>query len=226
MPGYFRRIIHCCKVFAEMMHAAFQTTYGAWRVSILPRPIVTIFGGSRWKSDNPYSKQAFDLAQLLVSNDISVMHGGGAGIMEAVTRGALEHKGKGLTLGVGVHGISNKNAYLKDYFELKYLFARKWLLTRYSVGFIFFPGGYGTFDELAEVLTLIQTNQLTKVPIILVGRSYWKPFTDWMNEGAVAQGIITEQERDLVEVYDDINEILNRVCTRCTLTYQEPVKKV
>ncbi|HSW74101.1 MAG TPA: TIGR00730 family Rossman fold protein [Candidatus Limnocylindria bacterium] len=224
MHGYFRRFIHCCGVFAEMMYSAMQITYGAWRVSVLPRPIVTIFGGSRWQESSPYAHQARELAQLLVQHDISVLHGGGPGIMEAVARGGLDYAGKATTLGIGVRSLNDKSKYIKDYFDLKFFFERKWLMTRYSVGFIFFPGGLGTFDELGEVLTLIQTKQLSKVPIILVGKDYWKPLIEWIDE-MLKYGLITPEHKDLFVVSDDVQRVLSLVCKECTAP-REPVKKV
>lgn len=227
MHGYFRRFIHCCGVFGEMFHSTLQIVYGSWRVSVLPRPIVTIFGGSRWPLESQYAQQASKLAQMLVENKISVLHGGGPGIMEAVSRGAIKQDNvKGMTMGIGVRGLEDRNPAIKDYFELNFFFARKWLLTRYSVGFIVFPGGFGTLDELCEVLTLVQTKKLTRVPIILVGKDYWQPFVQWIHNEMMQYGLIAPEHKDLFIVKDDLESVLSLVCETCKLVPQEPIKKV
>ncbi len=145
-----------------MFRVVFQLVYGFWRISKLEQPIVSIFGSARLAQDQIYFKQAHDLAQRFIAHDISVLAGGGPGIMEAVTCGAVVHDGtgKGKSIGIGVRGLGEKRSLcVQEYFELDYFFARKWLLTQYSSAFIVFPGGFGTLDELAEVLTLIQTKK-------------------------------------------------------------------
>ena len=114
---------------------------GAWRVNRLPKPIVTIFGGSRIKLEDPYAQQAHQFAQMLVEQNISVVTGGGGGIMQAASCGAVPGKGRGRSLGIGVKELHEKpNPCIQDYIELDYFYARKWLLAEYSVGFVVFPG--------------------------------------------------------------------------------------
>src|SRR5690606_34188715 len=143
-----------------------------------------------------YAQDANQIAAWLVEQEMSVLTGGGPGIMEAANCGAVRslHKDEVHSIGIGVRGLNEpKNVCVEEYFELDYFFARKWLLTQYSVGFIVFPGGFGTLDELSEVLTLIQTRQMKKVPIVLFGKDYWRPFLQWVREEALPHGLIKEE---------------------------------
>lgn len=207
----------CCTLFFRLARVFFQMLYGAWRVSRVPVPIVSIFGGARFKLDDPYAKQAHQLAKKLVEADISVLTGGGPGIMEAASCGAIPVKGSGRSLGIGVTDLREaKNPCVQEYFELDYFFARKWLLTHYSMAFVVFPGGFGTLDELAEVLTLMQTKQLKRVPIILIGKEFWAPFMDWIAE-SMAHGAVSEKEVQLFSVTDDLEEAFCAVSNICLL---------
>jgi uncharacterized protein (TIGR00730 family) len=216
---FWKSISSSMELLYRLMRVNLQIVYGAFRIAKLPQPIVTIFGGARVTRDNPYAHQAQTLAHMLVEQDISVLTGGGPGIMEAASCGALrQKKGKGQSMGIGVKDLGQKpNQCVKDYFELDYFFARKWLLTRYAVGFVFFPGGFGTFDELHDIVCLIKTNMLPRVPVILYGVSYWKPYIDWITDTSLQQGLIEQKDLELIILTDDLERILHLLCQRCNL---------
>ena len=144
---------------------------------------------------------------MLVEDDISVLTGGGPGIMEAASCGAVPTKGTGRSMGIGVKDLGEgKNPCVQEYFILNYFFARKWLLTHYSKAFVVFPGGFGTLDELAEILTLIQTKQLARAPIILIGKEYWAHFMIWVKGEALKHGTVVQEDINLFSVTDNLEE--------------------
>jgi len=195
-----------------------QTLYGIWRLTGIPGSKVTIFGSARLEQEDPYAKQAHQLGGKLVQNDISVLTGGGSGIMEAASCGAMVDGTKAKSLGIGVKELGEgKNPCVQEYLELDYFFARKWLLTRYSIAFVVFPGGFGTLDEMSEVLTLIQTNKLPKVPIVLIGKEYWHLLMQWFEHEAVEHGTISQDDLKLFTVTDDLDQafsIINEFCKK------------
>ena len=214
-----KRVLWCCGLFFSFMRVAFQVVYGAWRISRLPKPLVSIFGATRLKKTDRYRQVAHELASKLVQVDISVLTGGGPGIMEAANCGALPRNGgKGVSMGIGVKDLGEgKNPCVQEYCELDYFFARKWLLTRYSSGFVVFPGGFGTLDELSEVLTLVQVGKLSRVPIVLVGVEYWADFMSWITNEALQHGFIEKEHMSLLTVTDDIEEAFCLVRDACEL---------
>jgi len=202
--------------FWSLMHVNVQILRGLWRLLNVPIPRVTIFGSARMHQKDPYAQQAHELANRLVEHDISVLTGGGPGIMEAASCGAVAVGKKGRVIGIGVKELGEgRNPCVQEYFELDYFFARKWLMTHYSNGFIVFPGGFGTLDELGEVLTLIQTKKLRQVPIVLIGAEYWELFMRWLQEEALIHGTIDQESMDLFSVTDDVNEAFNIIYKHC-----------
>jgi uncharacterized protein (TIGR00730 family) len=200
------RLSLCFVLGWKFLRVFLQIIYGAWRISKLSHPIVSIFGSAKMPQKDKYAQEANQIAAWLVEQEMSVLTGGGPGIMEAANCGAIRslHKHEVHSIGIGVRGLNEpKNLCVEEYFELDYFFARKWLLTQYSVGFIVFPGGFGTLDELSEVLTLIQTRQMKKVPIVLFGKDYWRPFLQWVREEALPHGLIKEEHVTLFSITDD-----------------------
>ncbi|MFC1841895.1 TIGR00730 family Rossman fold protein [Candidatus Dependentiae bacterium] len=214
---FLKRVGACCSEFAGLFRVVFQIMYGSWKLSYISQPRITIFGGSRLGQKTKFAQQAFDLAQKFVKKGISVLTGGGSGVMHAANCGAIsKEKGNIKSVGIGVKELGEgKNPCVQEYFELEYFFARKWLLTRYSIAFVVFPGGFGTMDELAEVLTLINTNKLPRIPIVMVGKEYWHDFFEWTNEHAVKHGLIERQDLELFVITDDINEVFEIVKKEC-----------
>lgn len=222
MLSGFQRIKRCIALFLDLLPVVMQLVYGLWRLSKLTHPIITVFGGSKVQQGSIYARQATELAQKLVDHDISVLTGGGPGIMQAANCGAVRHKREGdvRSIGVGVKGLEEDliNGCAQEYITMKYFFARKWLLTQYSVGFAVFPGGFGTLDELAEIATLMQTNKLPPVPIVLIGVDYWRPFMTWVHESALKNNMLKKIDVNLLMVTDDIEEAFN-------ILYAQGVKK-
>jgi uncharacterized protein (TIGR00730 family) len=205
--NYFKRLKICIRLMYSLTHVFFQIIYGAWRISKLSYPRISIFGSARVTQADKYAKEANQLAEWFVEQEISVLTGGGPGIMEAANCGAVrkKHPKKDIhSVGIGVSGLNEpKNVCAQEYFELDYFFARKWLLTQYSTGFVVFPGGFGTLDELFDVLTLIQTNHMKKVPIVLIGSDYWNPLVDWMRNEFIEKAFVSKEQLELIVVTDD-----------------------
>lgn len=205
------------RTMSTFLKAMFQLMYGIWYINRFPKPIVTIFGGSRIKSDDYYAFQATRLAQRCIDNNISVLTGGGPGIMDAATCGAVYSKeGKGRSLGIGVRMLHQpRSRCLTAYLEVDQFFARKWLLMRYSAGFVVFPGGFGTCNELFELLTLMEMKFMDYVPLILIGKEYWEPFITWLNTESIRHGLISKKELEWISITDDLDivfTILHKYC--------------
>ena len=219
---FLSRLKRFAVLFGHLLHTTFQMLYGGWRITKLPQPIVSIFGSSRLKQYTPYTKKAHELGRRFMENGVSILTGGGPGIMEAAICGLkVTGPGKGKSMGIGVRGLDEGwNICAQDYFELEYFFARKWLLIQFSMGFVIFPGGFGTLDELAEVLTLIQTKSLKQFPVILIGKEYWKPLVDWIQDEALQHGAIRKEELEFFYVTDDLDEAYCWVLGKCEILKQ------
>jgi len=207
-----RRFVFCSHALWSLLGTITQLVYGMWRIGGLTPPFVSIFGGARLKQTDYYALTAHELAQQLVDANISVLTGGGPGIMEAANCGAIYGKrGTGRSIGIGVRDLNEpRNICVQEFIMMNQFWARKWLLTRYSSAFIVFPGGFGTLDELGEVLTLLQTNKLPPVPIILVGVEFWKPLMQWSLE-ALHHGLVNQREINLFVMTDDMALVLDHV---------------
>lgn len=193
--------------------------YGIYRISKLKHAPVTIFGGARLKAESIYMKQARQLAHMLASNNVPVLTGGGPGIMEAATCGAITSKGMVVTtIGISVKGLESRDGQTKcqrNVIEMNDFGARKWLLIHYSVGFAVFPGGFGTLNELSEILTLIQTHLNPKAPIVLIGTDYWKPLMTWIQDFALKDGLISAEDAALFTLTDDIDMAFTLLHAHC-----------
>ncbi len=215
-----QRVRMCCSLAWKFFRVFFQIIYGVWRVSKLAHPIISIFGSAKVAQTDKYAQEANQLAVWLGEEGISILTGGGPGIMEAANCGAIKptRKGNVKSIGIGVRGLNEpQNVCVEEYFELDYFFARKWLLTQYSSGFVVFPGGFGTLDELSEVLTLIQTKQMKKVPIVLVGKDYWRPFMQWITDEAAPRGLVRSEHVKLFSVTDDVYKAFCFVRGECEI---------
>jgi len=207
--NFFKKIGTCCYTAYHWQRMLAQVIRGIWKITSLELPIVSIFGGARFLQNDPYAMQANKLAQMFVEANVSVLTGGGPGIMEAASCGAVVlkgGKGKGSNIGINVPGLEGRNHCATDYIEVRYFFAKKYLLTHFSSAFIVFPGGFGTLDELCGVLTLIQTNKMPRLPIILIGVDYWTPMLEWLKNQALAQGTISNLDIELFVITDDIKK--------------------
>jgi uncharacterized protein (TIGR00730 family) len=173
------------------------------------KPCVSIFGSARTLPDNPNYILAEDIAYKLTEKGYGVITGGGPGIMEAANKGASRGKGVSVGLNIELPFEQSSNIYIdKDkLINFDYFFVRKVMFVKYSQGFIVLPGGMGTFDELFEALTLIQTNKIGKFPIVLVNSSYWKGLMDWIREQVLEiSGNISADDLDLFSIVDTAEE--------------------
>jgi uncharacterized protein (TIGR00730 family) len=200
---------------AQCIKAGGQLIYGAWQLGKLPHPIVTIFGSARTLMTEEYSVKAYALGEQLGKRGISIVTGGGPGIMEAASCGAMRFASdEDKIVGIGVVGLQPRpNPCIHAYIQLDYFFTRKWLLMKYAKVFIVFPGGFGTFDELAELLTLIQSKKIASAPIFLVGKAYWQPLVNWMYDTVLKEGAIDKEDVHLIFMTDDV-DIIVRECER------------
>ena len=169
-------------------------------------PAVAIFGSARTEPANPYYQSAMQIAGKLANRDIAVITGGGPGIMEAANRGAAVAGGTSVGLSIELPREENTNAWVNLGIEFRYFFVRKTMFVKYSSGAIFFPGGFGTLDEMFEVLVLVQTHKVSNMPIVLFGTEYWQGLLDWVHGPLMQQGMIDEFDVSLFTVTDDIDE--------------------
>lgn len=177
-------------------------------------PCISIFGSARLKEDSKYYKLAVKAAELVAENGFGVITGGGPGVMEAANRGANNAGGKSVGLGIDLPHEQGLNTYVHPMYEIsfKYFFVRKVMFVKYAQGFIVFPGGFGTLDELFETLTLIQTNKIEKIPIVLVGKEYWNGLHEWIVAQLEKGGYISEEDKDLFYITDDADMAVKHVC--------------
>jgi uncharacterized protein (TIGR00730 family) len=167
------------------------------------RDAVTIFGSARTAPGDAYYLHAIETARQLAKEHVAVITGGGPGIMEAANRGAKE--GGGLSIGCNIElpFEQGTNAYVERSINFRYFFVRKTMFVKYSTGFIVFPGGYGTMDELFEALTLIQTGKVKNFPVVLFGRAYWSGMVKWLKDTVAAERKIVPEDLNLFHLTDD-----------------------
>ena len=172
---------------------------------------ISIFGSARSKPDDPDYKAAEETAALLVAEGFAVITGGGPGVMEAANKGAWEAGGLSVGCNIELPFEQRPNAYLTKSVTFKYFFVRKMMFVKYSLGFIIFPGGFGTFDELFEALTLIQTKKIRNFPVILFDSSYWRGLLDWLRDTVKTEGKISEIDFDMIQITDSPAEVVDIV---------------
>ena len=168
---------------------------------------VTIFGSARLPQDNKYCKMAYELGGLLAKNGHAVVTGGGPGIMEAASHGAYEIGGRTIGLNITLKHEQFPNPYLTDCITFEYFFARKVSLAMASKVFVFFPGGFGTMDEISEILCLMQESKMPKMPVFLIGKSYWKAF-DRIIKQMITMGLINAKDTGIFKITDDVKEVV------------------
>lgn len=178
-------------------------------------PTVTVFGSARLDEDDPYYRLARLTGRKLAEAGFTVMTGGGPGIMEAANRGAKE--GGGLSVGCNIElpHEQHPNPYLDRSLDFRYFFVRKMMLVKYSSGFIFMPGGFGTMDEVFETLTLMQTDKVTDFPCVAMGVDFWRPLMGFVEDSMLAKGTLSRGEID-VELTDDPDAAIEYIARRLT----------
>jgi uncharacterized protein (TIGR00730 family) len=174
-------------------------------------PAVSIFGSARIKPKDPLYKLAQQIAAAFVRNGFAVITGGGAGVMEAANKGATEAGGRSVGLNIKLPFEQVPNPFANIRLEFKYFFIRKVMFIKYASAYIALPGGFGTLDEVFEVMTLIQTKRIKPFPIILVGSDYWTGLWDWIRSHLHQNGMISTDDLNIVQIMDDPEEIATTV---------------
>ena len=169
-------------------------------------PAVTIFGSARSKPRNPYYKATVAMSKKLAKAGVPVITGGGPGIMEAANKGAAQSKGTSVGLNIELPFEQSGNPYANLPINFHYFFSRKVCLVKYSLGFVYMPGGFGTLDELFEVVTLVQTRCIEKFPLILYGKKHWRGLLNWARRTLVGGGYISPGDIELLTLTDDVDE--------------------
>jgi uncharacterized protein (TIGR00730 family) len=172
---------------------------------------VSFFGSARSKPNDPDYVAAQETAALLAAEGYAVITGGGPGIMEAANRGAFEAGGLSVGCNIELPFEQRPNPYQTKSLTFKYFFVRKMMFVKYSLGFIIFPGGFGTLDELFEALTLIQTKKIRNFPVILFDSRYWRGLLDWLHDVVLAEGKISDIDFRMFHVTDSPAEVVEIV---------------
>lgn len=210
-----------CRVVTELLDPGGQDgAVQSWRVFRIMSEFVqgfellrnyglaaTFWGSARLTPDEPYYKAAEELAAKLAKKGFAIISGGGPGIMEASNVGAFKVGGKSIGLNIELPFEQKLNPYTTDSLSFKYFFSRKVMLTFASEVYVYFPGGYGTLDEFFEIVTLIQTKKIERVPIILFGTDYWNPLLQWFEKSLLKKfKTISKEDLDLFVVVDSVDD--------------------
>jgi len=205
-------------IAVSLFKSAWQIIRGHWKISNMPQPCVSIFGSSHIKTDSFFALEARKIADLLVRHGISVLTGGGPGIMEAANCGAfIERDGKKYTMKIALRKFRHQepiNECVGEEVIIDYFFARKWLLIDYSIGFIVFPGGFGTFDELSELLNLMHTGKIHQRIVVLFGSEFWKPYLDLLRQAKDA-GYFWNQDIPAIVTVDNAQDAVAHIIQYC-----------
>jgi uncharacterized protein (TIGR00730 family) len=172
-------------------------------------PAISVFGSARSRAGHADYDKGIQLGRALAKAGFAVITGGGPGAMEAANKGASQAGGVSVGLGIELPFESGLNEWVDIGINFRYFFARKTMFVKYAQGFIALPGGFGTFDEIFEAITLVQTRKVTSFPIVLLGTTYWGGLLAWLRDAVLADGKINEQDFDLLHVTDDIDEAVS-----------------
>lgn len=175
------------------------------------RPSVSIFGSARTAPDHEYYLLAEKIARKLSDAGFSVVSGGGPGIMEAANKGAYSGKSPSIGLNIQLPHEQSGNGYQDIALSFRHFFSRKVMFVKYAAAYVVMPGGFGTLDELAEILTLVQTGKTRRIPIILVHTPYWTGLLDWFKQAMLMEKMIDEKDLNLFQLLDDPDEVVNAI---------------
>lgn len=168
---------------------------------------VSFFGSSRFKSNDHHYKEAYELGYRLAKAGFTIVTGGGPGVMEAGNRGAFDAKAESVGLNIQLPLEQRINKYVKKALGFHYFFTRKVMLSAAAQAYVFFPGGYGTLDEFFEIITLIQTKKMERIPVILIGKQYWPPLIAWLEEQVYKKhGAISKKDLKIFKLANNIDE--------------------
>jgi uncharacterized protein (TIGR00730 family) len=171
-------------------------------------PAVSVFGSARSKPDSPECEMAERLGCALAHAGFAVITGGGPGVMAAANRGAAEAGGMSVGLGIELPFEQGLNEWVDVGIDFRYFFARKTMFVKYAQAFVVLPGGFGTMDELFEALTLVQTRKVTRFPVVLMGRDYWRGLLDWLADQPLENRMISQRDLRLLHLTDDVDEVV------------------
>lgn len=211
------------KDFLFTLKVVFEFIKG-FRVLHFVGPCITVFGSARFKEDHPHYEAARKLSGIIAKKGFTIMTGGGPGIMEAANRGAMEVGGKSVGCNIVLPFEQQPNPYLQKYTNIRYFFVRKVLLLKYSYGLVAMPGGFGTMDELFEVLTLIQTMMIKRYPVVIYGKEYHEKLLEYI-EDMKKNGTISPEDTDLYLVTDSIDEAVEYITTHTIIPFGLKPKK-
>jgi uncharacterized protein (TIGR00730 family) len=195
----------------EVAQIADEFRAGFEHVALIDRPAVTLFGSARVTEEHPAYAAARTTGRLFAERDWAVITGGGGGVMEAGNRGARESGGLSVGFNIELPHEQQPNEYLDISYTFKHFYARKVCFVKPSEGFVIFPGGFGTLDEMYESLTLIQTGKVLHFPVVLVGRAHWGDMLDWVGDELLSQRLVSRDDLDLLSVTDDPEDAVESV---------------
>lgn len=175
------------------------------------RPSVSMFGSARLSPDHAWYQQGEEIAAQLSEAGFSVVSGGGPGLMEAFNKGAKSGRSPSIGLNIQLPHEQGSNAYQDIPLYFKHFFARKVMFVKYATAYVVLPGGFGTLDELAEILTLIQTGTSRRIPVILVGPDFWAGLVDWFRDTLVTEGMIDRDDLDIMQIVNEPREVLEAI---------------
>ena len=210
----------------EAIAAEFRAGFA--EVAKIDRPAVALFGSARLAPDHPACVAARETGRLFAERGWAVVTGGGPGVMEAANRGAKEGGGLSVGFNIELPHEQRGNPYLDIALTFRHFYARKTMFVKAAEGFVVFPGGFGTADELFEALTLIQTGKVVHFPVVLFDSAYWDELLDWFRDDLLRDGMISPDDLELLHVTDDPEDAVARVLEcydrRCAPVAAEPVK--
>ena len=175
------------------------------------KPSVSVFGSARTARDHPRYQLAEDIARALSDAGFAVVSGGGPGIMEAVNKGAYGGKSPSIGLNIQLPNEQTGNEFQDITLNFRHFFSRKVMFVKYASAYVVCPGGFGTLDELIEILTLVQTGKTRRIPIILVGSEFWSGLIDWFRNTMVTAGTISAKDLDLFQIRDEPREVVDAI---------------
>ncbi len=175
------------------------------------RPAVSIFGSARIKPEDPYYQRCVDLSRRLSDAGFAVISGGGPGIMEAANKGAYEGASPSVGLNIELPHEQRSNPWQNISITFRHFFARKVAFVKYADAYVVFPGGFGTMDEVSEVLTLMQTGKSRHIPVILVGTEFWSGLIDWIKVQMAGRGLISPNDLNLIQLIDEPAHIVDAI---------------
>ncbi len=207
----FKDFLFAIKVLREFIKG--------FRVLHFVGPCITVFGSARFHEDHPHYATTRELAGKIARKGFTIMTGGGPGIMEAANRGAREVGGRSVGCNIVLPFEQSENPYLDKFTNIKFFFVRKVLLLKYSYGLVAMPGGFGTLDELFEVLTLIQTTMIKRYPVVIFNREYHKKLLEYIDD-MLLNKTISKEDLDLFLVTDDIDEAVEYIVKNTIIPFE------